>query len=72
MSRDLIAAVSAMCHGPGYDRQSAHTRTADADGFADATPVRDSTNPAGPALLFPTHAWQAFVTATAANGLRRA
>ncbi|MGW3231999.1 DUF397 domain-containing protein [Kitasatospora sp. NPDC001095] len=34
-----------------------------ADGFADVTPVRDSKDPSGPALLFPTAAWQAFVTA---------
>ncbi|MGW3078634.1 DUF397 domain-containing protein [Kitasatospora sp. NPDC001132] len=34
-----------------------------AEGFADVTPVRDSKDPSGPALLFPTAAWQAFVTA---------
>ncbi|MER7752242.1 DUF397 domain-containing protein [Kitasatospora sp. NPDC097643] len=34
-----------------------------ADGFADAVPVRDSKDPNGPALIFPAHAWTAFVTA---------
>lgn len=34
-----------------------------ADGFAGVTPVRDSKDPSGPALLFPASAWQAFVTA---------
>ncbi|OKI14127.1 DUF397 domain-containing protein [Streptomyces sp. CB03911] len=36
-----------------------------ADGYTDVTPVRDSKDPSGPALFFPTEAWQAFVTATA-------
>ncbi|MFE2916315.1 DUF397 domain-containing protein [Kitasatospora indigofera] len=36
-----------------------------ADGYPDVTPVRDSKDPLGPALLFPAEAWQAFVTATA-------
>ena len=35
------------------------------DGFAHVIPVRDSKDPAGPALVFPATAWQAFVTATA-------
>ncbi|WP_432108935.1 DUF397 domain-containing protein [Streptomyces sp. AA1529] len=30
-----------------------------------ALPVRDSKNPTGPALLIPTPAWQAFITAVA-------
>ncbi|MFJ6385052.1 DUF397 domain-containing protein [Kitasatospora sp. NPDC092039] len=34
-----------------------------ADGFAGVMPVRDSKDPSGPALLFPSSAWQAFVTA---------
>ncbi|MEV7601142.1 DUF397 domain-containing protein [Kitasatospora sp. NPDC089797] len=34
-----------------------------ADNFAGVAPVRDSKDPSGPALLFPTAAWQAFVTA---------
>ncbi|MFF3596290.1 DUF397 domain-containing protein [Kitasatospora indigofera] len=36
-----------------------------ADGYPDVTPVRDSKNPDGPALVFPAEAWQAFVAATA-------
>ncbi|WP_394346746.1 DUF397 domain-containing protein [Streptomyces dangxiongensis] len=36
-----------------------------ADGFPDAVPVRDSKNPAGPALLIRPDAWRAFV-----DGLR--
>jgi hypothetical protein len=31
------------------------------DGFPGAVPVRDSKNPAGPALLVRPDAWQAFV-----------
>ncbi|MFC8716769.1 DUF397 domain-containing protein [Kitasatospora sp. NPDC057198] len=31
--------------------------------------VRDSKNPAGPALLFPTASWAAFVTAVQADEL---
>nr|BFD95841.1 hypothetical protein KitaXyl93_72010 [Kitasatospora sp. Xyl93] len=34
-----------------------------ADGFAGVMPVRDSKDPSGPALLFSSPAWQAFVTA---------
>ncbi|MFJ9444490.1 DUF397 domain-containing protein [Kitasatospora sp. NPDC101235] len=34
-----------------------------ADGFTGVMPVRDSKDPSGPALLFPSAAWQAFVTA---------
>ncbi|MFF2747389.1 DUF397 domain-containing protein [Kitasatospora sp. NPDC058048] len=34
-----------------------------ADGFAGVMPVRDSKDPSGPTLLFPSAAWQAFVTA---------
>ncbi|MFF4156578.1 DUF397 domain-containing protein [Streptomyces sp. NPDC001678] len=33
-----------------------------ADDLPDLTPVRDSKNPHGPALLFETSAWSAFVT----------
>jgi len=32
-----------------------------ADGLPGAVPVRDSKNPGGPALVFPEHAWGAFV-----------
>lgn len=31
------------------------------DGFPGVVPVRDSKVPTGPALVFPAHAWQAFV-----------
>ncbi|WP_459649399.1 DUF397 domain-containing protein [Kitasatospora sp. Ki12] len=34
-----------------------------ADGFTGIVPVRDSKDPSGPALAFPTDAWTAFVTA---------
>ncbi|MEU8925039.1 DUF397 domain-containing protein [Kitasatospora sp. NPDC048545] len=34
-----------------------------ADCFAGIVPVRDSKDPGGPALVFPTDAWTAFVTA---------
>ncbi|MFM9446197.1 DUF397 domain-containing protein [Streptomyces acidiscabies] len=32
-----------------------------ADGHPSLTPVRDSKNPSGPALVFRTHSWAAFV-----------
>lgn len=32
-----------------------------ADNLPGITPVRDSKNPDGPALVFPTHAWAAFI-----------
>ncbi|MEV8328625.1 DUF397 domain-containing protein [Kitasatospora sp. NPDC056731] len=38
-----------------------------ADGFIDVQPVRDSKDPDGPVLLFPSAAWQAFVTSTRAG-----
>ncbi|MFJ6621958.1 DUF397 domain-containing protein [Kitasatospora sp. NPDC091335] len=34
-----------------------------APGFPNVMPVRDSKDPDGPALVFPTPSWQAFVTA---------
>ncbi|MDT3396099.1 DUF397 domain-containing protein [Streptomyces sp. B1866] len=34
-----------------------------ADGYPGAVPIRDSKNPDGPALVFPTPAWSSFVTA---------
>ena len=39
------------------------------DGLADAIPVRDSKDPAGPALVFEAAAWTAFVTAIRSNEL---
>lgn len=33
------------------------------EGFSDGVPVRDSKNPHGPALVFGTAAWSAFVDA---------
>lgn len=38
-----------------------------ATGIPGLTPVRDSKDPHGPALLFPAAAWAAFVSATAAG-----
>ncbi|MFB7473564.1 DUF397 domain-containing protein [Kitasatospora sp. NPDC056184] len=38
-----------------------------ADGHPGHMPVRDSKDPAGPTLLFPTDAWQSFVTAIRAG-----
>ncbi|MFE6868163.1 DUF397 domain-containing protein [Kitasatospora sp. NPDC057692] len=38
-----------------------------ADGHPGLMPVRDSKDPAGPTLLFPTDAWQSFVTAIRAG-----
>ncbi|MFE2497442.1 DUF397 domain-containing protein [Streptomyces scopuliridis] len=39
------------------------------DGHPAAVPVRDSKNPHGPAILFPTHHWSTFVTAVKHNEL---
>ncbi|RII19623.1 hypothetical protein DSC45_06385 [Streptomyces sp. YIM 130001] len=39
------------------------------DTHPSGTPVRDSKNPAGPALLFTSPAWSAFVTAVAGDEL---
>ncbi|MEU5028645.1 DUF397 domain-containing protein [Streptomyces milbemycinicus] len=33
-----------------------------ADNLPDVVPVRDSKNPDGPALIFPSHSWAAFIT----------
>ncbi|WP_380283690.1 DUF397 domain-containing protein [Kitasatospora purpeofusca] len=38
-----------------------------ADGYPGVMPVRDSKDPNGPTLLFPTDAWQSFVTAIRAG-----
>ncbi|MEV7359169.1 DUF397 domain-containing protein [Kitasatospora sp. NPDC091276] len=37
------------------------------DAFPGIVPVRDSKDPNGPALLFPSPAWQSFVTAIRAG-----
>ncbi|WP_405006685.1 DUF397 domain-containing protein [Kitasatospora purpeofusca] len=34
-----------------------------ADGYTDVMPVRDSKDPHGPSLVFPSDAWQSFVSA---------
>ncbi|GAA2809932.1 DUF397 domain-containing protein [Kitasatospora sp. CM 4170] len=38
-----------------------------ADGFTDVVPVRDSKDPHGPALIFPSAAWHSFVDAVRAG-----
>ncbi|MFJ3794593.1 DUF397 domain-containing protein [Kitasatospora sp. NPDC090091] len=38
-----------------------------APGFAGVLPVRDSKDPAGPALVFPAEAWRSFVSAVRAE-----
>ncbi|WP_328539130.1 DUF397 domain-containing protein [Streptomyces sp. NBC_00344] len=43
-----------------------------ADGFPGTLPVRDSKNPAGPALLIPSAAWTAFVDDVKRAGTDRA
>ncbi|MFD8784585.1 DUF397 domain-containing protein [Kitasatospora sp. NPDC059599] len=40
-----------------------------ADGLTGTVPVRDSKDPDGPALHFPSPAWQAFITALRAGEL---
>ncbi|MFJ6137138.1 DUF397 domain-containing protein [Kitasatospora sp. NPDC092286] len=35
--------------------------------YLNVVPVRDSKDPHGPALVFPTDAWQSFVTAVRAD-----
>ncbi|WP_371478467.1 DUF397 domain-containing protein [Kitasatospora sp. NBC_00315] len=43
-----------------------------ADGVPGVIPVRDSKNPAGPALLFPADTWQTFVTGVRTGALTSA
>ncbi|MGW2253262.1 DUF397 domain-containing protein [Kitasatospora sp. NPDC001660] len=38
-----------------------------APGFTGVMPVRDSKDPNGPALIFPSAAWQSFITAVRAG-----
>ncbi|MFJ3699129.1 DUF397 domain-containing protein [Streptomyces sp. NPDC090052] len=38
-----------------------------ADGFPGVVPVRDSKNPDGPAMAFPTTSWTAFITGLKTN-----
>jgi hypothetical protein len=38
------------------------------DGYAAGVPVRDSKNPAGPALVFPTSGWSSFIAAVKFGG----
>ncbi|MFF3073651.1 DUF397 domain-containing protein [Kitasatospora sp. NPDC057936] len=38
-----------------------------APGFTGVMPVRDSKDPSGPALVFPSAAWQSFITAIRAG-----
>jgi uncharacterized protein DUF397 len=40
------------------------------DGYHAGVPVRDSKNPTGPALVVPTPAWSAFVSAVASGAGR--
>ncbi|WP_407287125.1 DUF397 domain-containing protein [Streptomyces sp. BP-8] len=40
-----------------------------ADGLVTTIPVRDSKNPAGPALFFPTGVWSAFIRTVKAGRL---
>ncbi|MDH6118079.1 DUF397 domain-containing protein [Kitasatospora sp. GAS204B] len=53
-------------------RKSSHSNSSQnncievADGFPGVTPVRDSKDPAGPALVFPAPSFAAFIT-----GVRR-
>ncbi|MFJ2577433.1 DUF397 domain-containing protein [Kitasatospora aureofaciens] len=65
--------------GSAVWRKSTHSGGSDgcievADGTTAVTgilPVRDSKDPNGPVLHFPSPAWRAFVTAVRARGLRR-
>ncbi|MFI0784843.1 DUF397 domain-containing protein [Streptomyces lydicus] len=42
-----------------------------ADGLPGAVPVRDSKNPHGPALSFPSQSWASFITAVKSSELGR-
>ncbi|WP_255950336.1 DUF397 domain-containing protein [Streptomyces odontomachi] len=56
-------------------RMSSYCENADgaclevSDGSTDDTPVRDSKNPHGPAVIFPNTTWSAFVAAVKENRL---
>ncbi|QZL02484.1 DUF397 domain-containing protein [Streptomyces sp. BHT-5-2] len=39
------------------------------DGYPDGVPVRDSKDPHGPALVFPTSVWSSFVDAVKGGGV---
>ncbi|GEC07953.1 hypothetical protein SSP24_56080 [Streptomyces spinoverrucosus] len=54
---------SAIWHKSSYSDGSGADCVEVADNLPGIIPVRDSKNPEGPALLFPTPAWAAFVTA---------
>ncbi|MFJ8434657.1 DUF397 domain-containing protein [Kitasatospora sp. NPDC094019] len=53
-------------------RKSSHSQNGGncievADGYTDRIPVRDSKDPQGPSLLFPSGAWRSFVAAVQAG-----
>ncbi|MCX4592270.1 DUF397 domain-containing protein [Streptomyces sp. NBC_01549] len=56
---------SARWHKSSYSGNTGGDCVEVADGFPGAVPVRDSKNPAGPALFIRRDAWRAFV-----DGLR--
>ncbi|WP_035798724.1 DUF397 domain-containing protein [Kitasatospora mediocidica] len=54
-------------HKSSYSSDNGGNCVEVATGIPHLTPVRDSKDPHGPALLFPATAWAAFVSATAAG-----
>lgn len=53
-----------------YSNQDGGVCVEVADGVPGVVPVRDSKDPQGPALVFPSHAWTAFISDLGAGGLR--
>ncbi|MDT0443802.1 DUF397 domain-containing protein [Streptomyces johnsoniae] len=65
MTEQLRAAEFVSWRKSSYSNEEGGNCVEVADGLAGFVPVRDSKNPAGPALIVPAAAWQAFVTQAA-------
>ncbi|ONK14620.1 DUF397 domain-containing protein [Streptomyces sp. MP131-18] len=65
MTEQLGAAEFASWRKSSYSNEEGGNCIEVADGLPGAVPVRDSKNPAGPALVVSAAAWQAFVTQAA-------
>ncbi|MFC8449259.1 DUF397 domain-containing protein [Kitasatospora sp. NPDC057223] len=66
------SALPVTWHKSSYSSDNGGDCIEAARGLAGLTPVRDSKDPHGPALVFPAEAWQSFVSAAAQDVLRRA
>ncbi len=62
MTEPLRAAEFASWRKSSYSNEEGANCVEVADGLPGVVPVRDSKDPAGPALVIPAAAWQVFVT----------